>query len=370
MKINKWISWKHIGSQLVYDLIGKDSFRGVSLTYSWLANQFGHLSIGFIHTMLLIHLCKCQFCEIIYCLGGDTYGRAFGAAVLVSLFWFAFETVNFLGPLLTQRRSNSNLLFVGGKKYQFNPRWWFVGFDTATDVCVFAFGAFLAAYVFHPSVPTKIAIGILMIILLLPCYYWFVNKMYQKCANYPMQFNLSQWDLDIDEKGKKSVHEFIQSMLNYRKNGGNTKHLLIFGSKRSGKSSLGIGIASGLSDRRFACRYLTANNLYSLFFGKDSAYPRDETIWDWKQSELLVIDEINPGRPVWKYIISPDRFLLIAKQFNKHPEINPQILCNKFVIWIVGNRKQNDLNIKRWKAMILEMGIKEDQQMTIDLSKN
>ena len=40
-------------NQLKLDLIGKDSHRGVTLTYSWLANQFGHFSLGFIPTYLL-----------------------------------------------------------------------------------------------------------------------------------------------------------------------------------------------------------------------------------------------------------------------------------------------------------------------------
>ncbi len=35
------ISLKDVLHQLKKDFIGKDSYRGVTLTYSWLANQFG-----------------------------------------------------------------------------------------------------------------------------------------------------------------------------------------------------------------------------------------------------------------------------------------------------------------------------------------
>lgn len=44
------ISIKDIRNQLKADLIGKDSYRGVTLTYSWLANQFGHFSLGYAYT--------------------------------------------------------------------------------------------------------------------------------------------------------------------------------------------------------------------------------------------------------------------------------------------------------------------------------
>ncbi len=49
----KAISSKHVLKQLKDDLIGKDSYRGVTLTYTWLANQFGHFSLGFIPTCFI-----------------------------------------------------------------------------------------------------------------------------------------------------------------------------------------------------------------------------------------------------------------------------------------------------------------------------
>lgn len=55
------ISLKHVLQQLKADLIGKDSYRGVTLTYSWLPNQFGHISLGFIPTVILFIITKNPF---------------------------------------------------------------------------------------------------------------------------------------------------------------------------------------------------------------------------------------------------------------------------------------------------------------------
>ncbi len=52
----KFITTKLIFSQQKADLIGKDSHRGITLTYAWLANQFGHISLGFISTLILFVL--------------------------------------------------------------------------------------------------------------------------------------------------------------------------------------------------------------------------------------------------------------------------------------------------------------------------
>ena len=47
MKPQTPVSAKRISMQLKYDLIGKDSYRGVTLSYAYLANQTGHFALAF-----------------------------------------------------------------------------------------------------------------------------------------------------------------------------------------------------------------------------------------------------------------------------------------------------------------------------------
>jgi hypothetical protein len=79
--------------QLIKDLIGKDSYRGVTLTYAWLANQIGHFALGFIPTVTLFILMNKANYSI----------TAIQSALGVTLFWFLFECYNFLVPLLKGR---------------------------------------------------------------------------------------------------------------------------------------------------------------------------------------------------------------------------------------------------------------------------
>jgi hypothetical protein len=119
----KVIQAKYILQQLNFDLIGKDSYRGITLTYAWLANQFGHIALGFIPTILIYQLLKPY-------ISSERLNLYTGIGV--SLFWLLFETYNSLWPIL----KNTDV-------YVFNPDLSNVGFDTATDVCFFALGAFL-----------------------------------------------------------------------------------------------------------------------------------------------------------------------------------------------------------------------------------
>ncbi|MGJ8661577.1 MAG: ATP-binding protein, partial [Bacteroidota bacterium] len=83
------IKLKDVLKQLKADAIGKDSHRGVTLTYSWLANQFGHFSLGFIPTILISPFILKYF---------NFENSALTSAYIVSLFWLLFESYNFLGP--------------------------------------------------------------------------------------------------------------------------------------------------------------------------------------------------------------------------------------------------------------------------------
>jgi hypothetical protein len=122
---------KFIIQQLEYDLIGKDSYRGVTLTYAWLANQFGHIALGFIPTILIYQILKSYI---------KSSQLNIYTAFLVTFIWFFFESYNFLGPL-----------FKSNQSYNFKPDLINVGFDTITDVCFFAVGAFIAAIIIQYS---------------------------------------------------------------------------------------------------------------------------------------------------------------------------------------------------------------------------
>ena len=183
------IKRKWIFKQLKNDLIGKDSHRGVTLTYSWFANQVGHFSLGFIPTILLNRI-----------VGRYTNfeNPAIMTALFVSLFWLVFELYNFLGPLLK------------GKSNTFKPKWGNIAFDTATDLLFFFLGSFSASlFIFNSKLNLYIVLVILLL-LIYPVSYWFITKMYQSYAFYPFQFRLSQWNFKLSTENSKLVSDFLE----------------------------------------------------------------------------------------------------------------------------------------------------------------
>lgn len=339
-KINK----KTIFNQFKKDLIGKDSHRGVTLTYSWLANQFGHIALGFVPSFILhdnINHIK-------------TYQNPVVASAIVTFFWFLFELYNFLGPLLTKKKSLNNHFFIpNNKRYVFNPKWLNIAYDTITDVAFFSFGAFLYSFYINglQDKITIVAIILLFLYLLRASSYWYLTKMYQHYANYPFQFRLSQWNFTINDEGKKEVFNFIEA-----NDSGN--HLLIFGSQFCGKTSLGVGVLNELSIKHKICLYTSAMKLFSLFFIEENTKLDIHRIWSWKESNYLVIDDVNPGKPIDEELINPKKILQFLDP-TASGEMNEEyckIIANKNVIWILGN----DYNLNQddeWTQMLVKIGV-------------
>jgi len=330
----KYISFKRVLKQLKADLIGKDSHRGVTLTYSWISNQFGHFSLGFIPSFLVFYFIK---------------ENALWSSCIVSICWGAFELYNFLGPLVRNRN-----------KYVFNPKWLNVAFDTFTDLCFFWLGAFSFSLLVDCKLLTLSIELLLIAIVIYPSKYWFLTKMYQFYARYPFQFRLSQWFFKIRDQDKKKVLNFMNN-----KTGGN--HLVVFGPRKSGKTSLSVGIVNELSIKQNTCLYTSAIKLYPSFFEEDSISDDPHLIWSWRDATYLVIDDINSGGYI-EDLVSPEKFLSFI---DRHSERNRNLIKNKNIIWVLGNENTQEFLLQNsWVSMLKTIGVHPEKITSINLKKN
>lgn len=347
----KSISSKEVFLQLKADLIGKDSYRGVTLTYSWLANQVGHFSLGFIPT-LLISVLLAKYTSIT--------NISVWSAVIISVTWLLFELYNFLGPLL-KKKSNSKQFFISGKIHSFKAPWTNVAFDTFTDLCFFWLGAFCASLFLEFSAIAVFILVLMFLILMYASPYWYLIKMYTQSAQYPFQFRLSQWEGNINNNDKEVIDQFIANT-----DVGN--HLFVFGKKGSGKTSISVGIGTEISINKQVCLYTTSIKLLSMFFESDSNQQLIGTqLWTWRNASLLVIDDINPGDPVKKDIVVPDDFLKILDTYSISNTENRDTLKNKNVIWVLGDKDQDDVLLEEWKQMLMKIGVEEKNIYAINL---
>jgi len=340
------LSTKTVKAQLNYDLIGKDSQRGITLSYGWLANQCGHCMLGYIPThliYLLLHYC--------FHINSATWL----AALIVSVIWTVFEYINVRKPLKKQKEEGA----------LFEPDWKNIIHDTVTDLGFFIFGALLAAIVLGGS-------WILSIIILVLCFFlypaskkWYHTKIFQQAAEYPIQFRLSQWKWEMQEENKEKVLAFLSN-----KESG--KHLLISGEYKTGKTSLAVAIANESSIQQYACKYTTAIKLFSSFVEPDPINPEvPGNIWGWRKAHCVVIDDINTGLPGASELISPETFLKHMQSGN-YGTANKNAFKQLNVIWVLGDVSSIGVMALQstWKHMLSQLGVPSDSITHIHLSRS
>lgn len=344
MLMKKTITFGNMFRQLKADLGGKDSYRGVTLTYTWLANQFGHFSLGFIPTFIAYLLMKPHM---------DDRRAALNAAWIISAVWLVFETINFLGPLTLGKKG-------GVKSYVFQPAWGNVAFDTITDLLFFWLGAFFCALLCTGTSLAWVIVTVTGLLIAYPTYYWYLTKMYLQTPGYPFQFRLSQWNTEqIDTSDIQLVRRFLDN---------NTMgmHLFLFGPKSSGKTSLSVAIATELSIRHYSAVYTSAMKLYCMFFEDDDA--NADVLWNWRKASILVIDDINPGDPIKEDLITPDRFLSFVDGSATN-DINRTALKDTNVIWVLGNDDEDRKLSEKWQDMLNSIGVERDKMLSLNLQR-
>jgi len=341
---------KLIFKQILADLIGKDSHRGVTLSYAWACNQFGHFSLGFIPTLLVYILIQKN--------GFDDPSLV--ATIAVSTWWLIFELFNFIKPLMWAKKNISNNGFFEccqkGETAVFSPKWFNIAYDTFTDLCFFWLGAF-SITLFHQSSFIKISIVIILVVLVLVATkYWYITKIYQSIAGYPFQIRLCQWKCNLEVRDKDKVIQFIE------KNNTNN-HLFVFGSHGAGKSELSVAMLNELSIKNEKCTYITANKLFrELMISRE--VPKIYERWNWMNTDYLVIDDVNPGEPI-DTIVDPNVFLNIIDRLSKVPNNESRsFFNNKSIIWVLGNINEvseRQIYIKKWSDMLENLGIERNR---------
>ncbi len=342
------ISTKRVLKELITDFTGKDSHTGITLSYAWLANQFGHIALGFIPAFLLFNFSK---------------ANAIMCAFLISSVWLIFEIVNVIWSFFSQKKLESKISSkqkLAKQKFKLGH----VIFDTFTDLCFFTLGAFL----FCLSITTTSNYWVLIFLIILAVYlffaskYWYKTKMYQFYACFPFQFTLSQWNFDMSTENKKHVNQFLDAKVL----GGN--HMFIYGGFGTGKTSLGVAILNELSIHNNSCLYKSATKLFDAFFNDDEA--TEDKIWNWRTANFLMIDDINPSNSVGNELVSPQKLLSFIDTFQPVNLKNRDTLKDKNVIWVLGKKSpKNEIHHDEWKQMLLSIGVNENKISAIDLSE-
>lgn len=329
------ITLKEVWRTLYADLIGKDSHRGITLTYGWMANQVGHFSLGFIPTYIVYFITE----------------NANLSLFTIVLFWLCFELLNALSPLYKKEYKGNGI---------FPVQWGNLIFDTFTDLCFFWLGSlsFFLLVAFNAYVFYCLLFGVSL--LTFSIRFWFLIKLYQQNAFLPFQFRLSQWNSPLHKDNIKPVLDTVSNKQQH-------KHFIVIGDKGKGKTTLMVGLANEKAILKNKITYTTFSKWISLLEENDDTLKRTSlSLWDWTKSNFLVIDDINPGAPIGANKYSSDDILSYIER--SESDRNKLCLKNMSIAWILGAFNTSDSE-EKFKDFLMRIGIQEKNIYLIDLNK-
>jgi hypothetical protein len=290
------ITLPEILKQIYFDLVSKGVQTGYSASYSWLADQFGHLGLGFISSAgsgLII--------AVILCLGhwGPLSQLVDAAPAFVLIGLFAAKEWN---DYLDARNDAAEAGAFPFRKID-------VIRDAATAVFYFTFGvAFERALAAHAkfgwlfwslAISAGIAIG----------GFWLPRKMCFQRATLPAIFRLANFR-NPSLQGSSDI-ALIERFVRLE---GDKWHLLVVGPVSSGKTTLGCAIGTEASFRLAPARYFTLTGFGAAFQSNGNLGSTERNrFWSWQESKIIILDDIsldllsgiNPGtklserRMVW-----------------------------------------------------------------------
>jgi hypothetical protein len=330
------ITVKEVWRTIHADLIGKDSHRGITLTYGWMANQVGHFALGFIPSSILF-------------LSGFS---GWLSTWTVGLFWLVFECVNMLSPLYKPEYKGNGT---------FRPAWGNLIFDTFTDLCFFWVGSLTLFFIVAGIVQPWFFIFLGGIVLLFFAgRYWFLTKLYQQNAYFPFPFRISQWNKALDSQTQKWIGDIIHSQTAHH-----VEHWLIFGKQDSGKTALSVGVANELAIKHRKVLYTTYGKwVNSATQPSEEIIQRGKGLWTWLDTEFLVIDDINPGYPQEANLVKSSELWQVVKKYESSR--NSRFLSGHAVFWVVGSCHQEEKQ-EDWVGFLLNLGLNHDQIKVINL---
>jgi hypothetical protein len=337
----KPLSAKEIWQQVLEDWFSKEVQTGYTYSYIWMANQMGHFTLGFLFTFILcwavILIAGWELSSLCF------FSWLFAVPLFELIFWTVKESIDYWKDVKKANRTGS---FKPVKKDIF--------LDVCTALVYIVFGI-IVSYTSFFSIPhALIAFGLILLLALLPARYWIIRKICFQRAALPFQYRLSNFPIKLPGDNVSAVQDFIEN------ENSQWQHMLVFGGRRTGKTSFAAGIGTEHTFRVKTARYTTFFKFLQLMKSQDIPDEKQEgtKIWKWDNANILLVDDINPVSRDTS-LVSPDELKQALLAIS--PENKDKLLKRK-TVWVFGlenpenSENSNEESINQWE-MALKQGL-------------
>lgn len=278
------LTLKDVAQQFWTDAYGKEVQTAATYSYTWLADQFGHICIGLILNFIFTALSGAAMAHWGYAPKWEYDTGLWPGLIAVIIIVACWEW----------RTYNSSVKQATG---QFPLDTKLLRRNAIVATVYMALGGLLG-FGFHLEFYSALFVGALVLavaVALAP--WWLRQKIIWQKASIPYLFRLADAVTDIHADGVK----LLQGLINAgAPPAAKPCQIIIGGPIGSGRTSMAAGIATEFAFKNHKVRYLSLDNLLEFAVNSTAdGFPNDSgptTIgyWPWSQSELVIIDGIGP----------------------------------------------------------------------------
>ncbi len=319
--------------QVGRDLFDKEVASAATYSYLWIADQMGHIGLGIV---------------VVFALGW-----------IVPLFHLAPVWTHWL-PLAIGMFLVSLWEYRAYRTYAALATGMFPSGDAllarnALIAAAYMVAGVAAGFAWHESTPIAVGVTAVAIpFLLVFAVPWLRQKIIWQKAGLPYLFRLSYSAAPIAKDDARKLQDLIDAQIAAGDKPAPKSVIILSGPLGAGKTSLACGIGTECAFGGVKVRYTSFDKLAQMAVAKsDDSGPQNINYWPWRESELLVVDDINSGVADNPYL-NLDEFKAIVDG-----DFGPDKLClgKRTTVWILGPK--SDDGLKLWRdaiAAICEAG--------------
>jgi hypothetical protein len=356
------VTSREVLRQAVSDWFGKEVQNGYTVTYVWMTNQLGHFTLGFLFTFIVTWIVEafldagpaCPWWAVpLRGFASEGQGRPACAIdesrflcgwllaipIVQILFWIAKEVRDYF---VAVRAARGNAFPIDRMD---------IAGDAATAVFFITIGIAVSYISFVSWGIATAVFFVSLAVALFPARYWMSRKLCFQRAALPFLYRLADFPKVFAPKsplGAKDVLAFIASR-------SAIEHLLIFGPRGAGRTSLAVGMATEHTFSVRRARYMTwAKFIEQAQENPEPTLQDGAEVWPWRESDIVVLDDVV-GEVDNRALVGPGDIrgvLLALSSSGKAASDVLTALAARRTVWVVGPVDDSLKSPEDWRAML------------------
>jgi hypothetical protein len=312
------------------DVFGKEVQDATTYSYTWLADQVGHVCLGLLLNFAVSAIRK--YLVVGLQIIGQSWITDWAPALIAIVITSGWE---FLAYRNSARKATGP--FPLGKKLLRN--------NAIIASYYMALGAILGYFVVEGAVvvvgdgvPWRQIVWSLVLIALgaVAVPYWLKQKIIWQKAALPYLFRLAEAKDTFNQTDPRDLQELIDDKVPPKRPG---RQVVIGGPIGSGRTALAAGVGTEFAFKGAKVRYLSFDGLLEFAVGPtpDDLGPWNIEYWPWNEAQIVVIDNIGPliaarGRQQKSKLLTAFKACLADELRSVAPVFNQ---CHS--VWVLGD---------------------------------